>query len=394
MAVVKHFGFVLIGAAMLFSLGAVAQQSEPPVPIDQQTSAALRRTIGASLETADLTRAAQAAHRYAELGGSLSMNGRQTVRPAMDADMFAQWSARLDANAAPFGDSNILANISGPRLIESLAPIRGGGWFISSVADARIYRVDSGGAAAPLAGSDGHGSVFGLAIDRRRNILWSARVIVPQSPAMPHFAGLLAQDATSGTIHRIVHAPAGASMGDLSVAADGAVYVSDPVNGAIYRGAADSIDVEQLVPPGVLRSPQGIAIDERRSRLYVSDYAHGIATIDRDTGYVSWLSSDVPAALDGIDGLLWYRGTLIAIQNGTIPHRIIQIILSRDGRRVTAIKVLERANPKWDEPTTGVIDGRNLVYIGNSQWRRFGDGAQIIGEEPLAPTEIRSVRMR
>lgn len=392
MVAMKHFGFVLIGAAMLIGLGVSAQQAEVSVPIERQASAALRRTIAAAIDAVDMDRAAEAAHRYAELGGSLSMNGRELVRPSMDADTFARWSARLDANATPFGHSTILASVNGPRLIESLVP-SDGGWFISSVADARIYRVDHGGAPTSLAHSDGHASVFGMAIDRRRNILWSARMTLPQSPTGPHFAGLLAQDAASGALLRRVYAPAGVSMGDMSIAADGAVYVSDPVNGGLYRGAADSIDVEQVVPPGVLRSPQGIAIDERRSRLYVSDYSRGIAIIDRDTGHVSWLDSDVPVALDGIDGLLWYRGTLIAIQNGTIPHRIIQIILSRDGRRITAVKLVERANPKWDEPTTGVIDGRSLIYIGNSQWRRFGDGAQILGEEPLSPTEIRRVRL-
>ena len=297
--------------------------------------------------------------------------------------------------AAVIETSRALASITGAGLVESVAPDPvGGGWYISSVADGRIYRITTGGLLSPWRPAALGSSPFGLAADYRREWLWSAWSRVDQSPGVGGFNGLVAFDMHGGPVRRQVALPtAQARVGDIALHPDGTLFSSDPINGAIYRVTADDSIAATLVSPGTLRSPQGIAIDVANNRLYVADYSRGIAIVSLADGAVRWLTATVPAELRGIDGLFAYGNGLIAIQNGTTTHRILGFELSGDGSAIVARMAFEQAHRAWDEPTTGYIADGKLVYIGNSQWRRFGPGGAPTGNPPPVATQIRSLAL-
>jgi hypothetical protein len=46
-------------------------------------------------------------------------------------------------------------------------------------------------------------------------------------------------------------------------------------------------------------------------------------------------------------------------------------------------RVLERAHPRYQEPTLGVMVEGELFYIANSQWERFGQDGGIDDSTPL-----------
>jgi hypothetical protein len=183
-------------------------------------------------------------------------------------------------------------------------------------------------------------------------------------------------------------APAGVAVSDLAVGTDRVVYASDPIGGGVYRLRPYAAALETLVPPGTFRSPQGLAVSADGTRLYVSDYRYGLAMIDLASGAVSRLVSDVPAALDGIDGLWLHRGELIAVQNGTSPMRISALRLSDDGTRITGNRLLEQAHPEWTEPLGGSIAGDALYYVATGQWDRYDKGTLREGMAAI-PTVIR-----
>jgi sugar lactone lactonase YvrE len=237
------------------------------------------------------------------------------------------------------------------------------------------------------------GSLFGLAVDERRQLLWLASGVVEQTPS-PNtaFRGLIAVDlATLRPVRRVPVEGAG-SPADIVVAADGIVYASDPNSGAIYRARAGDATLQVLVPAGRLRSPQGLVPAADGRRLYVSDYGYGLASVSLADGAVSRLESDAGTMLDGIDGLVGHNGRLIAIQNGTNPRRILLLTLSRDGDRVAAARVLESNNPDWSEPTLGALHGDDFLYVADAQWDRYGLAGALQGEGAQRPTAIRLLR--
>ncbi|WP_285709710.1 hypothetical protein [Erythrobacter oryzae] len=186
----------------------------------------------------------------------------------------------------------------------------------------------------------------------------------------------------------MIPAPEGVAVSDLTIGPDDRVYASDPLGGGVYRAHPGAEALATLVPPGTFRSPQGLAVSADGARLYVSDYGYGLAIIDLASGAVSRLVSDVPAALDGIDGLWLHEGELIAVQNGTSPMRISAFRLSDDGSRITGHRILEQAHPDWTEPLGGSIADGALYYVATGQWALYDKGVLREGAKPL-PTVIR-----
>jgi hypothetical protein len=187
----------------------------------------------------------------------------------------------------------------------------------------------------------------------------------------------------------LVPAPATAkAVSDLTIGPDATVYASDPIGGGVYRKPIGATELEEVVAPGTFRSPQGLALNPDGTQLYVSDYRYGLAIIDTQNGLVTRLESDVPAILDGIDGLWRYENRLIAVQNGTSPMRISAFTLSGDGQRITAVETLEQSHPEWTEPLGGTISGDTLIYVGTGHWDLYSEGKLREGMD-AAPTQIR-----
>ena len=92
-------------------------------------------------------------------------------------------------------------------------------------------------------------------------------------------------------------------------------------------------------------------------------------------------------ALGGIDGLYVHDSSLVAIQNGTDPIRVIRAWLNPEMTRVTRFAVLEQEHPQSDLPLTGTIVGDDLYYVARSQLRAF-EGKNIWPDEKLKESTI------
>lgn len=406
-------GFALAVALSLFAGAAPARDgdtawSPPPraQPADPaalqalserfpESAAVLRRVIAASVEPGSEARLRAALERLAAMGCALSPGSLQALGARLPGADGAALVARFEANRPAAGASNLVLAIPADRhLIEGLA------WdasrrrlFASSVVGRELLVHDQAGW-RPVTGL-GAGSLFGLSIDQRRRLLWLTSGVVDQTPSPETaFRGLIALDLASLRVVRRVPAPAGGSPGDLTVAADGTVYASDPISGAVYRARPGAAALELLVPAGGMKSPQGLALSPDGRRLYVADYGYGLAMIDLAGGQVVRVAAQGAAMLDGIDGLIADGGSLIAIQNGVSPRRIVRLHLAAGGAVVARVELLERGNPAWGEPTLGLLVDGNLLYVADAQWERHGTGGAVIGEGPVRPTAIRILGLR
>jgi hypothetical protein len=209
------------------------------------------------------------------------------------------------------------------------------------------------------------------------------------------FHGLIAIDLDSLAARRHLAAPPGVNPSDIAIGRAGRLYASDPLKGGVYSAGSDGFALTELAPPGTFRSPQGLAESADGGLLYVSDYRYGLAAISLRTASVVRITAPekLPISLDGIDGLWRVGNSLIAIQNGTSPMRIVRLELGRKPTSVVRAQVLEQAHPAWTEPTSGGIDGQSLSYVATGQWDRFEQGEPVAGKPPL-PTQVRILPLR
>lgn len=352
-----------------------------------------RRGLSAAHDARDAAAVRTGLQRLASLGYAPSQQTLDTLSPYLpDAEM-TSLRQRFGANAARVQASRLFESIpNSHRLVEGIAwDARTARLFAATVASRALLIREARGWRA-IEGLEA-GSLFGLAIDNRRRLLWAASGVVEQTPNPEGaFRGLIAVDLNTLRPVRRLAVPGEGSPADIAVAADGTVYASDPNSGAIYKAGPVDTALAILVPPGRLRSPQGLVPATDGRRLYVSDYGYGLAGVDLRDGSVARLESDAGTMLDGIDGLYPWRGGLIAIQNGTSPRRILWLGLSPDGGRIASVRVLESNHADWGEPTLGFVRRGDFLYVADAQWERYGEGGAVQGEWPVRATAIRLLR--
>jgi hypothetical protein len=174
-------------------------------------------------------------------------------------------------------------------------------------------------------------------------------------------------------------------VSDLALSSEGVLYAADPASGGVYAAGPADAAFRVLVPPDSLGSAQGMALSPDGAALFVSDYTAGIWRVAPEGGEARLLEAPADAALTGIDGLLYYHHSLLGIRNGFRPHAILRLRLSPGLDGIENADILERADPRWDEPTLGVLADGALVFVARSQYRRFSeDGTPTMDlEQPL-----------
>lgn len=282
----------------------------------------------------------------------------------VDAGRIAE---RLRAKAEVIEVSELFATAPAQaRLLESVLPDLDSGRIIAtSVVGRELWGMAPDGNWRAFAVSDAD-NLSGISFDTNKGRLWIAsRNIDGSDRNLTRKSGLVSPSFEQGE-DLWVAAPDGVNLSEVHAASDGTIYASDPLGGGVYRKPAGASELETLVAPGVLRSPQGLTTSEDGERLYVSDYRYGIAIIDLASGSVSRLAANLPLILDGVDGMWRYGNELIVVQNGTSPMRIAALELSEDGPTVTGLRVLEQAHSEWTEPLGGSLGKGALYYKGRA----------------------------
>lgn len=397
---------ILTVAAALLLAAALPPRPWPMSPAESadpatfpESAMILRGAIGSAVERGDAAAVERGARTLAAMGGALSIASQARIAPFLSPDEAAALAERFEENIEPIAHSTLETEVPPEyRIVEGLAfDPRTKRLFAGTVVDGELLvREGLAWRRVPLEGPVG--GLFGMAVDARHRLLWMTSGAAQQvaDPARV-FRGLIAVDLDRLAVARRVPLPAGGeaagSPGDLVVAGDGTVYVSNAENGAIHVCRPGCGRLADLVPQGRFRNPQGLALSRNGRLLYVADYGYGLAVIDLRHGGIERVTAEGPAMLDGIDGLVRYGDDLIAVQNGANPRRIIRLGMGSKGRVVRSLHVLERANPDWGEPTLATIAGKRLFFVADGQWERFAARGAPVGREPARVTPIRALEL-
>lgn len=173
---------------------------------------------------------------------------------------------------------------------------------------------------------------------------------------------------------------------DLVVRKNGEVIVTDSLDGHVYRFDRAT---QKFVPMSLHRPlsyPNGIALDEEGQQLFIADDM-GVVRVDLKSNTSADVNPGPRSTLAGADGLYWYKGGLVAVQNGIGSPRVAAFRLSKDGLRVTQTTVLETRSAQCILPTTGAIRGSDFYFIANAQLDNMND------DKVLDPTRLERVRI-
>jgi hypothetical protein len=264
-------------------------------------------------------------------------------------------------------------------------------FLITSIREAKIVRVRRDGSATDFASSPDRWPMVALKIDARRRRVWATEVAFEGFVFTPKSAwggsAVLCFDLTTSRLLRRIEGPPHTSLGDMALAPDGDPIVSDGDGGGLYRvtnGAITAIDNTNFI------SPQTSALLRGTDQVFVPDYARGVAAFSLADRRVSWLNVDDAdkVALDGIDGLYAWRGSLILTQNGTTPERVLVLGLDSSRTHIVSQKVIEQATPGFADPTHGVVVGDTFWFIVNSGWAQLDERGNVKPGAPLTPARI------
>jgi hypothetical protein len=297
---------------------------------------------------------------------------------------------RFATNARPIGSPLLAFTLDQSGLIpEGLAwDPRSQRHFVSSVRRRSIYAVDRRGRATLFASELPLGA-FGIKVDWRRHVLWVATASLP-----PNRAAVLQLDLQTGRT-LASYQPADNEkhlFGDLTIAPNGDVFVSDSASPIVFR-IADGKLTEFLRGPFV--SLQGLALSPDGSVLFAADYTKGLFEIDVHTGDLRSLPVPADVSLLGVDGIyLLDRRTLIGVQNGTNPNRVIRIDLSSDGHSVAGVQTLAANSPLMSDLTLGVLHDGWFFFNANGQWDLFDDDGKPKKDARFENLRVLKIRLK
>lgn len=273
--------------------------------------------------------------------------------------------------------------------------------FLGSVRHGMVVTRSPDGSFAPFIrpGSAGIRAVFGIAVDTTRDLLWltsgdvAEREAGVSTPRVP--TALLAfslKDATPVGRWEVTPDGVGHLLGDVVVAPDGRIWTTDSEHPGLYRvphglreGALEQVPITH--PDWI--SLQGITFSADGGTAWIADWTTGLYRIDMKQGVVVPVTADPTLMTLGIDGL--YRigsGTLLAVQNGSSPARVIALTLDSTGTQVTRLETLDHHSGPG-EPTLGVVTPEGFLFVATALWPFYDRAGKLDPAQDRPTAQVR-----
>ena len=287
--------------------------------------------------------------------------------------------------------------LSDPRLLAEDIDYDPGSktFLITSVLEKKILRVTPEGKATDFAESPSGWPMLALKVDTTHNSVWATEVALDGFTVAPKSewgrSAVLCFDLASGKLRQRIGSSVPSELGDMVLTREGNPIVSDGGGGGVYRVNGDHLE---RIDAGDFISPQTPAMHPDGKHVFVPDYARGVGVLDLTNKSVTWLNQPANYAVNGIDGLYFAGGALIATQNGTSPERVIRFQLNSRLSNIVSEETIERATATLGDPTHGVVVGDVFYYIANSGWNTVDEHGDPKAGSKLTPARIMRFRLR
>lgn len=354
----------------------------------------------AEIHAGELKDAARNLQQFARMGQSTNLlETSKEFAPLRDQTGFAEIQRMMKANLYPIGLASTAFPLSDSKLLaEDLDyDSHAKQFLVTSVREKKIVST-ANGIVHDFAKAPDDWPMLAIKVDSKRALVWATEVAMQGFVFAPESdwgrSAVLCYDLRSGKLLRRIEGPHGSALGDMVLTEKGDAIVSDGDGGGVYRVLPQRDSLERL-DNGDFVSPQTPTMHPDGRHVFVPDYVRGIGILDLATKRVQWLSTERRFALNGIDGLYFDRGKLIAVQNGTSPERVVAFTLNPTLTRIGFEKMIERSTPTLGDPTHGVIVDNDFYYIANSGWDIVDEHGNVKpGAKPSAPEVMRVTENR
>ena len=260
--------------------------------------------------------------------------------------------------------------------------------YVSSIARKAIYRLNGQGKLEPLSlPSDELDFVLGIVVDPRARKLYavSTSALTDAGRTLSRNA-IVAYDLQTRRRERTYPVPEAIQLNDVAIG-ENFVLATDSAGGGVWRIGLSDGKVDALVPLGRAPGANGIAITGD-GRAYIGASRRPLR-LNIATGEVAPLRFPPREQAAGIDGLYWYEGRLVGVQNLTNPGRIVRLTLGADGTTVTRVETLQSHHqPAFVEPTTAAPSARGLFVLTRTYVARFDADGKIAKPESIRAAQV------
>lgn len=276
-------------------------------------------------------------------------------------------------------DTAFLLNDNGSH-IESIAIDElNNEFYFASIHKKKILKRDKAGNLTDFVRSGAFGltAVFDLEIDKKNNVLWACASPMPEMEGYDtvQHSALFKFDLKSGALIDKYETKEITSsvFGDLTLNSKGQVFVSDGKTNTIFTIDEKSKTLNPYFTSEEFWNIQGIAFSDDDHILFIADYIKGPYRLNTLSMELTQFQSENELSLKGIDGLLYFNNSLVAIQNGVRPNRVTRYELDQQQMRIISATIIDKAHPSFNEPTMGCIYKNKLYYIANSAWGAYDE---------------------
>jgi len=137
----------------------------------------------------------------------------------------------------------------------------------------------------------------------------------------------------------------------------------------------------------------GLTLNDEESVLYFGDYYAGIYKLNIAEDAIVKVRASKDFHLAGMSSLYYHINSLITIQNGVRPLRVVQYFLDDKGENVVGQNYINRGGKSLGDPTYGQIKDGYFYYISNSPRSAYDVSLNLVITK-VNDIEIRRFKLR
>ena len=259
----------------------------------------------AKVHTGDVAGALRDLEQFARMGQSTDLvSTSPEFAPLREKPEFVTIQAAMKENRSAISLGTVAVRLSNPALLpEDLDHDPDSKrFFITTVRGKKIISADETGTISDFAEAPDDWPLLAIKIDSKRNLVWATEVALQGFVFVPSSdwgrSAVLCYDLKAGKLLHRIEGPRSSGLGDMTLAPNGDVIVSDGDGGGVYRVPAGGNELQRL-DTGDFISPQTPAVYPDGKKIFVPDYLSGIGVLEVSTKQVHWLNPEGRFARSG-----------------------------------------------------------------------------------------------